>query len=105
ALGQEGVAGTARGRWQGPQDYPGRAAPRPVGALTAGARTLRLQLAALVGQPVPGLLDGSPLDKTVAERMSMVARHKQEKAAHVAHLLAHRNPYGFIFSVAGGFLL
>jgi len=59
---------------------------------------MRHQLAALVGQPVPGLLDGSHLDKTVAERMSMVARHKQEKTVHVAHLLDHRNPYGFIFN-------
>jgi len=57
--------------------------------MTDGARTIRCQLAELFGQSVPVILDGYHLDKKVRELMSMVARTKQEKAAHVAHLLDH----------------
>jgi hypothetical protein len=38
---------------------------------------------------VPVILDWYHLDKKVGELMSMVARTKQEKAIHVAHLLNH----------------
>jgi hypothetical protein len=89
ARGQEVVAGTARVRWQFQQDYGGRSEPLPVVASTDGARTMRRQLAELCGQPVPVILDWDHLDKKVGELMSMVARDKQEKAVHVAHLLNH----------------
>ena len=87
ATGQEVVSGTARVRWQFQQDYAGRSAPLPVVAITDGAKTIRRQLAELFGQPVPVILDWYHLDKKVGELMSMVARTKQEKAVHVAHLL------------------
>ena len=87
ALGQAVVAGTARGRRQFQQDSGGRSAPLPVVAITDGAQTIRRQLAELCGQPVPVILDGDPLDKQRGELMNRVARTKQEKAVHVAHLL------------------
>ena len=90
APGQEGVLGTARGRWQFPPDDAGRAAPLPVVALTDGARPIRRPWTERCGQPGPGILDGYHLDKKVGERLSMVARPKQEKAVHVARLLDHR---------------
>src|SRR5919199_492532 len=71
------------------QDYGDRSEPLPVVAITDGARTIRRQLAELFGQPVPVILDWYHLDKKVGELMSMVARNKQEKAVHVAHLLHH----------------
>jgi len=86
ATGQEVVSGTARVRWQFQQDYAGRSEPLPVVAITDGARTIRRQLAELFDQPVPVILDWYHLDKKVGELMSMVARTKQEKAVHVAHL-------------------
>ena len=89
ATGQEVVSGVARVRWQFQHDYAGRSEPLPVVAITDGARTIRRQLAELFGQPVPVILDWYHLDKKVGELMSMVARNKQEKAVHVAHLLHH----------------
>src|SRR6266487_7187973 len=89
AMGQEAVSGTARVRWQFQQDYAGRPEPLPVVAITDGAKTIRCQLGELFGQPVPVILDWYHLDKKVGELMSMVARTKQEKAVHIAHLLAH----------------
>jgi hypothetical protein len=90
AMGQEVVSGTARVRWQFQHDYAGRSAPLPVVAITEGARTIRCQLAELCGQPVPVILDGYHLDKKGGELRSMVARNKQEKAVHGAHLLDPR---------------
>jgi hypothetical protein len=89
ATGQEVVSGTERVWWQFQQDYAGRSEPLPVIAITDGARTIRRQLAELFGHSVPLILDWYHLDKKVGELMSMVARNKQEKAAHVAHLLDH----------------
>jgi hypothetical protein len=89
ATGQEVVAGTARVRGQFQQDDAGRSEPLPVVAITDGARTMRRQLTELCGQPVPVILDWYHLDKKVGELMSIVARNKQEKAVHVAHLLDH----------------
>ena len=89
AMGQEVVAGIERVRWQFQKDYAGRSEPLPVVAITDGARTIRRQLAELFGQPVPVILDWYHLDKKVGELMGMVARNKQEKAVHVAHLLHH----------------
>ncbi len=89
AIGQEVVSGMARVRWQFQQDYGARSEPLPVVAITDGAKTIRRQLAELFGQPVPVILDWYHLDKKVRELMSMVARTKQEKAVHVAHLLDH----------------
>jgi len=88
-MGQEVVAGIERVRWKFQQDYAGRSEPLPVVAITDGARTIRRQLAELFGQPVPVILDWYHLDKKVGELMGMVARNKQEKAVHVAHLLHH----------------
>jgi hypothetical protein len=89
AMGQEVVSGTARGRGQFEQDSAGRSEPLPVVARTDGAKTIRCQWAELCGQPVPVLLDWYHLDKKGGELRSMVARNKQEKAVHVAHLLDH----------------
>ena len=89
ATGQEVVSGTERVRWQFQQDYAGRSEPLQVIAITDGARTIRRQLAELFSQPVPVILDWYHLDKKVRELMSMVARNKQEKEVHVAHLLDH----------------
>ena len=50
---------------------------------------MRRQWAELFGQPVPVILDGYHRDKQVGALMSRVARKKQEKAVHVAHLLNH----------------
>ena len=89
ATGQEMISATDRVRWQFQQDYGERTEPLPVVAITDGARTIRCQLAEVFGQPVPLILDWYHLDKKVGELMSMVARNKQEKAIHVAHLLDH----------------
>ncbi len=89
ATGQEVVSETERVRWQFRQAYAARTEPVPVVAITDGARTIRCQLAELFDQPVPVILDWYHLDKKVGELMSMVARTKQEKAVHIAHLLAH----------------
>ena len=89
APGEEGVSATARVRRQVQQDYGGRATPLPVVVISDGAKTIRCQLDALFGQPVPVILDWYHLDKKVGELMSMVARNKQEKAVHVAYLLRH----------------
>ena len=87
ATGQEVISGTARVRWQLQQDYTDRSEPLPIVAITDGARTIRRQLVELFGQAVPLILDWYHLDKKVGELMGMVARTKQEKAVHVAHLL------------------
>src|SRR5262249_3295181 len=89
AMGQEGGAGIERGRGEFQQDYAGRAGPLPGVPVTEGARTVTRPVAELFGQPVPVILDWYPLDKKVEELMGMVARNKQEKAVHVAHLLHH----------------
>jgi hypothetical protein len=89
ATGQEVVSATDRVRWQLQQDYGARAEPLPVVAITDGAKTIRCQLEALFGQPVPVILDGYHLEKKVWEMMSMVARNKQEKELHSKHLLDH----------------
>jgi len=89
ATGQEVVSETERVRWQFRQAYAARTEPVPVVAITDGARTIRCQLAELFDQPVPVILDWYHLDKKVGELMSMVARNKQEKEVHVAHLLRH----------------
>ena len=89
APGEEGVSATARVRHQLQQDYGGRNTPLPVVVISDGARTIRCQLEALFGQPVPLILDWYHLEKKVGELMGMVARNKQEKAAHIAYLLRH----------------
>ncbi len=86
---EEVVSATARVRRQVQQDYNGRDAPLPVVVISDGAKTIRCQLAALFGQPVPLILDWYHLEKKVGELMSMVARNKQEKEMHVEHLLRH----------------
>ena len=83
----EVVSATARVRRQLQQDYSGRDTPLPVVVISDGAKTIRCQLAALFGQPVPVILDWYHLEKKVWEMMSMVARTKQEKEVHVKHLL------------------
>jgi hypothetical protein len=87
--GEAGVSATARVRRQLQQDHGGRETPLPIVAISDGARTIRCQLEALFGQPVPLILDWYHLEKKVAELLGMVARSKQEKAAHIADLLRH----------------
>ena len=89
APGEAVVSASARVRRQLQQNYGGRDAPLPVVVISDGAKTIRCQLAELFAQPVPLILDWYHLEKKVGELMSMVARNKQEKEVHVAHLLRH----------------
>jgi hypothetical protein len=71
ATGREVVSGVARVRWQFQPASAGRSAPLPVVAMTDGARTMRGQVAARCGQPVPGILEWDHLDKKGREVMRM----------------------------------
>ena len=78
------ASGPARGRWPCQPAAAGRAAPLPVVALPAGARTLRGPGAARLGQPGPGRLAGDHLDPKGRAWRSRGARPQQATAVPVA---------------------
>ena len=63
--------------------------PLKLVAITDGARHLRLLLEQVLDQPLTIILDWYHLRNKCAELMSMIARNKTEKAAHLRTLLAH----------------
>lgn len=63
--------------------------PLKLVAITDGARHLRLLLEQVLGQSLTIILDWYHLRNKCAELMSMIARHKTEKAAHLRTLLAY----------------
>ena len=78
APGEAVVSATARVRRQLQQDYGGRDAPLPVVVISDGAKTIRCQLEALFGRPVPLILDWYHLEQKVGELVSMVVRNTQD---------------------------
>ena len=58
-------------------------------AITDGARNIRLLFEQVFGQPVTLILDWYHLRKKCYELMSMIARNKAEKEAHIQIILAH----------------
>lgn len=63
--------------------------PLQLVAITDGARHIRLLLEQVVGQSLTLILDWYHLRKKCAELMSMIARTKTEKVAHLRILLAY----------------
>ena len=67
------------------EDYPSL----NLGAITDGARNIRLLFEQVFGQPVTLILDWYHLRKKCYELMCMIARNKAEKETHIQVILAH----------------
>lgn len=70
------------------REYGGHDSPLPIVAITDGATNLRLLLLTIFGRLVTIILDWYHLTKKVRELMSMIARTKQEKEAHLQFILS-----------------
>lgn len=69
------------------QIYGQEAAPLNIVAITDGARAIRRRLLALFGVAVVSILDWYHLCQKVRNLMSMIAFHRNEKAAHLKFLV------------------
>lgn len=87
--GREGVGLEGQARALLSREYADRTENEPLSmvAISDGAKAIRSQLAAIVGHAVTLILDWFHLGKKVCEKMTMVARNKQEKLTHIKETL------------------